>query len=73
MVASKSDFSSDAFPLLHSLGLHSKKHMDSLIREVVKYNDHKAIKYMQANNCNGFLLPLSSCQTLEQYMVEFGK
>jgi hypothetical protein len=73
VVVSKSDFSSDEFPLLHSSGLHSKKHMDSLIREVVKYDDCKAIKYVQANNCNGFLLPLSSCQTLEQYMVEFGK
>jgi hypothetical protein len=47
--------------------------MDALIREVVKYDSRKTISFAQANNWTGFLLPLASARTTEQYLVEFGK
>ncbi len=47
------------FPFLNSLGMHSEKHMDSLISEVVKFNNHKTISFVQVNNQTGFLLPLA--------------
>jgi len=72
-VANNSDLSVQEFPLLHSLGIHSEKHMDALIREVVKYNSRKTISFVQANNRTGFLLPLASARSTERYLVEFGK
>jgi hypothetical protein len=68
-----SNLPADEFPLLSSLGIHSKKHMDSLIQEIVKFNMRKVIKYMQANNRIGFLLPIPSSQNTERFLVEFGK
>jgi hypothetical protein len=47
--------------------------MDSLIQEIVKFNVHKVIKYMQADNRTGFLLPTQSSRNTETFLVEFGK
>jgi hypothetical protein len=63
----------DEFPLLSSLGIHSEKHMDCLIQEIVKFNKCKVIKYMQANNRTGFLLPIPLSRNTEGFLVEFGK
>jgi hypothetical protein len=68
-----SNLPGNEFPLLCSLGIHSEKHMDSLIQEIVKFNGGKVIKYMQANNRTGFLLPMPSSQNTERFLVEFGK
>jgi hypothetical protein len=68
-----SNLPDDEFPLLCSLGIHSEKHMDSLIQEIVKLNKRKVIKFMQANNRTAFLLPLPSSQNTKRFLVEFGK
>jgi len=65
VVANSSEFLSQVFPLLHSLAFNSNFYLDALIREVVKFHDHKAIKYIQGNDRSGFLVPFSSCQTSE--------
>jgi hypothetical protein len=55
-----SNLPAEQFPLLCSLGIDSELQMDVLIREIVNYHGCKTIKYMQANNRIGFLLPLPS-------------
>jgi hypothetical protein len=68
-----SNLPANEFPLLCSLGIHSEKHMDSLIQEIAKFHERKVIKYIQANNRIGFLLPMPSSRTTERFLVEFGK
>ncbi len=73
LVFNSCEFSSQEYPLLHSLSSNTNFYMDALIREVVKFNDRKAIKYVQGNNRSGFLVPFSSCRSSERYILEFGK
>ncbi len=72
-MVSSSNLSAQEFPLLNSLGIHSEKYMDALIREVVRFNARSKITFLQANNWTGFLLPLASAWTTNRYLVEFGK
>jgi hypothetical protein len=55
-----SNLPANEFPLLCSLGIHSEKHMGSFIQEIATFHEGKVIKYIQANNRIGFLLPMPS-------------
>jgi hypothetical protein len=45
-----SNLSSSAFPLLSSLEVHTEKHLDKLLQEVVKLYGRTSLHYLQANN-----------------------
>ncbi len=58
-----SNLSSSEFPLLSSLGVHTDKHLDKLLQEVVKLYGRTSIHYLQANNRSGWLIPFPSLRT----------
>jgi hypothetical protein len=41
--------------------------MDRLMQELVKFNGHSYIEYMQGNNRPGYLLPVPSLCSIEKY------